>query len=116
MTTTDVNDVNGPVQSGSFGGPVQTVVVQAAAVLPSPDDPAEPSIKEQVKTIRHAVLVLNQMFVSERTAERREREERWRETDALWRRLARQVHLGLWISGFAASGVLVLAARLMGWW
>lgn len=117
MTDTTANDVHGPLQSGSFGGPVQTVVVQAAPQsLPSPDDPAEPNIKEQVKTIRHAVLVLNQMFVSERAAERKEREERWKETDNLWRKLARQVHLVLWLSAFAASGVLLLAARLMGWW
>lgn len=113
MTATDIGgDANGPVQSGSFGGPVQTVTI----TLPSPDEPPEPTMKEQIKAIRHAVLVLNQLFVSERAAERKEREERWRETDGHWHTLARRVHLVLWLSGFAASGVLLIAARLMGWW
>lgn len=49
-TQTNVDGgVNGPVQSGSFGGPVQTVHV----VVPPPELPPEPPslIKDQIKSM-----------------------------------------------------------------
>lgn len=122
MSETHVNDVAGPVQSGTFTGPVQTVTV----TLPAPDEPPEPTIKEQIRAIRFAVLSLNQMFVSDRA----DRDRRHQETDArhdhIVTRLDRLDDYVAHLSGRAqiavgALGTLMLVLggvmlRLLGWW
>lgn len=123
MSDTSIDgNVQGPVQSGTFTAPVQTVTI----TLPTPEEPPEPTIKEQIRAIRFAVLSLNQLFVSDR----KERDQRHAETDArhdhIVTRLDRLDAYVARLSGRAqvamgALGAFILILggallRLLGWW
>lgn len=123
MSDTSIDgNVQGPVQSGTFSGPVQTVTI----TLPTPDEPPEPTIKEQIRAIRLAVLSLNQLFVSDRA----DRDRRHVETDARHEHImTRLERLDQYVSHLSARAqvavgalgmlIIILAGaifRLLGWW
>lgn len=99
MSETTAGDVNGPVLSGSFTGPV---VMES-----TPRTPAE---------FAKAAWLLMLSDQADRTV-------RWRETDehraAVTKRLNEidvDVKRALWMSGAGLGGVCILAGRMLGWW
>ena len=75
-------------------------------------EPPEPTTKEQIKTIRTAVLTLNQMFVSDRA----ERIPIQNEASA-WRKRTQWWLIGLtFLVGMLVVVALVAIGRFAGWW
>lgn len=120
MSETGIDgNVDGPVQSGTFSAPVQTVTI----VVP-PNAPIEPpdSVRDSIKDIWKIVV-----------GDQLDRRERQRETDehrvALTNRIDRidmavqnlSQHIGIvrWMSGIGVVGALAWIYQLgmrAGWW
>lgn len=116
---TNAHDVNGPLQSGTFGGPVQTVHV------------AIPTMQtiEPPEYLRDAIKDIWKVVVSDQL-ERRERQKATDTTmhlvanklemiDKIVWELHAETRLIRWMSGAGWVAVLALAgamARLLGWW
>lgn len=99
-----------------------TVVVQSPTSAPLPEEPNEPPIREQIRTIRMVVMQLQQMFIGDRTEREQHQAAAAQFRTDVERRLATLDRRLLWtqagsfLGGASLVFVLVAAGRWMGWW